>query len=169
MVKKILMLGAVLLFLTAGAAQAQTYPPGGNTVTANDTTVTPGQSITLSAQVFQPGATVTFTLFSAPVVLGTATANSSGVATLTATIPSNTTPGTHTIEATGTGSNGQPLTVVLSITVAGAGTGLPVTGSSNTTPMTQVGVAAIAAGGLLVLLAKRRHDRKAAAREVASV
>ncbi len=169
MVKKILMLGAVLLFLTAGAAQAQTYPPGGNTITSNDTNVTPGQAVTFTAQVFAPGSTVTFTLFSAPVVLGTATANSSGVATLTASIPSGTAIGAHTVEATGTGTNGQPLTVVLSLTVSTSGTGLPITGSSNTTPMTQWAIGAIAAGGLLVLVAKRRHSSKAEASEAASV
>lgn len=170
MVKKVLALAAVLLLATAGAAQAQPYPPGGNTITADDTTVAPGESITLSAQIYQSGAPVTFTLFSGSVVLGTATANSGGVATLTTTIPANTAPGSYTIEASGTGANGQPLTLVLSITVTGAGTsGLPVTGSSNSGTMTQVAIAAIAAGGLFVLMANKRRSSKLDEREPASV
>ncbi|MGH9085537.1 MAG: LPXTG cell wall anchor domain-containing protein [Acidimicrobiales bacterium] len=168
MLKKILVLAAGLLLLGATAAGAQQYPPAGNTVTADDTTVAPGEPITLSAQKFQ--GSVTFTLFSAPVVLGTATANSAGVATITATIPSNTTPGTHRVEATGTGLDGQPLTVVLTITVTGAaGSGLPTTGSGSTTPLTQLAVAALAGGGLLVLLANRRRSARAEARETVGV
>lgn len=166
MTKRILALAAVLLSAMAGTAVAQTYPPGGNTATANDTTVAPGDAITLSAQIFQPGSTVTFTLFSAPVVLGTATANSSGVATLTTTIPAGTAAGTHTVEASGTGSTGAALTVVLSITVLAGGTGLAVTGSPSTAPMTQIAIGAIAAGGLLLLLANRRRSAK---RETAGV
>jgi hypothetical protein len=170
MLKKVVALAAMVLFLGAAAAGAQEYPPADDTVTVSDTTVEPGQPVTLSARVFQSGSTVTFTFFSAPVVLGTATANSSGVATLTATIPSNATPGTHRIEATGTGADGQPLTVVINITVLGAaGSGLPTTGSGSTAPLTQLAAAALAGGGLLVLLANRRRGARAEARETAGV
>lgn len=170
MVKRVLALAAVALFATAGVARAQdpSYPTPGNSLTADDTTVAPGESMVLGVQICQPGSSATFRLESA--VLGTATANSSGVATLTATIPSNTSPGSHTIEATCTGTNGQPLTQVLSFTVTGGATGgLPTTGSANTTPMTQVAIAAIAAGGLLVLLANKRRTAKADTRETAGV
>lgn len=169
MIKKVLALTAVLLFATAGAAQAQTYPPAGNGITANDTTVAAGDPITLTAQTFQAGASVTFTLFSVPEVLGTATANSSGVATLTTTIPAGTTSGSHTIKATGIGANGQALTVALSITVGAGTSGIPVTGSSNTVPMSQIAIGAIAAGGLLVLLANKRRSAKTDTRDTASV
>jgi hypothetical protein len=167
MVKRLLALAAVLLIAMAGTAAAQAYPPGGNTITANDTTVAPGDSITLTAQIFRPGSVVTFTMGS--VVLGTATANSSGVASLTTTIPAGTAPGTHTIQATGTSSTGAPLTVVLSITVAAGGTGLPVTGSPSTAPMTQIAIGAVAAGGLLLLLANRRRSAKHPEHETAGV
>src|SRR3546814_3577248 len=50
---------------------------------------------------FLSSSTSTFTLFSAPVVLGTATANAQGVVSLTATIPASTTPGAHRIEVSG--------------------------------------------------------------------
>ena len=167
MLKKILVLAAGLLLLGTGVAGAQQYPPAEESATVSDTTVEPGQPITIRVEGFQ--GTVTFTLFSAPVVLGTATANSAGVATLTATIPENTTPGTHRIDATGTGLDGQPLTVSVNITVLGAGTGLPTTGSGSTTPLTQTAVAALAAGGLLVLLANRRRSTRREARETVGV
>lgn len=177
MVKKILLLSAALLFVTAGTATAQDAypPPEGEAITVSDATPAPGQQITIQACCFQPGSTVTFTLYSQPVTLGTATADANGVATLVATIPSNIAPGPHTIEATGIGMDGQPLTVTQQITVVapgdGTGTGagdLPRTGSDSTLPMTQIAIAAIAGGGLLVLLASKR--RKAdAPRETAGV
>lgn len=173
MIKKILLLSAGLLFAAAGTASAapaqDCYPLCSNGVTSSDTTVSPGESITLSARTFQGN--VTFTLFSEPVVLGTVAANSDGVATITTTIPANTSPGTHRVEATGTGVDGQPLTVVLSITVAGSGAGgvMARTGTSSTVPMTQVAIAALAGGGLLVLMANKRRGTKVQARDTAGV
>jgi hypothetical protein len=174
MVKRLFVLAGVLLLGMTGVASAQDYPPQGNDVAVSDGSVEGGQSITVSAQIFQPGTPVSFTLFSAPVVLGTATADANGVATLTATIPAGVAPGTHTIEASGTGANGQPLTVTQSITVAdastGAGSNLPSTGSSSTIPMSRVALAGIAGGGLLVLLANRRRtSAKTSDRETAGV
>ncbi|MET0728661.1 MAG: LPXTG cell wall anchor domain-containing protein [Acidimicrobiales bacterium] len=176
MLKKTLLLATGLLFAMAGTAHAQQSPPAGcyptcaDRAAVTDISVVPGGPITINVQTFRNS--VTFTMFSAPVVLGTATANAEGVATLTATIPSGTATGTHTIEATGMGADGQPLMVSTKIEVmAAGGTGaanLPTTGSSSTTPMTQVAVAAIAGGGLLVLLANKRRTTKAA-RETADV
>lgn len=172
MLKKILLLSAALLFVSAGAAAAQdAYPPGGNTITTNDATVAPGGAMVLGIQVCRPGTSASFAL-DGSTALGTATATNSGVATLNATIPSSTAPGSHAINGSCTGSNGQPLALVLSFTVTG-GTGagnLPTTGSSSTTPMTEIAVAAIAGGGLLVLLANRRRSaHRTEARETAGV
>ena len=171
MVKRLLALGAVVLIAAAGPAGAQDYPPGGDDVAVSDSSVEPGQPITISAQIFQPGTSVTFTLFSAPVVLGTATADANGVATITATIPTTAAAGTHTIEASGIGADGQPLTVTQTITVLGAtGAGsMPDTGSSNSVPATQVAIAAITGGGLLVLLGYKRRSAKTEVRETAGV
>lgn len=174
MLKKLLVATAALLFIAAPMASAQGYGDD-DTVTTSDSTPAPGQSITLSAKTFV--GPVTFTLFSAPVVLGTVNANSAGVATITATIPADTTPGSHRIEATGTGVDGQPLTVTTAITVTGAGGGtggsgsgnLPTTGTDSAVPMTQVAIGAIAAGGLLLILGKRRASRSEPARETAGV
>lgn len=166
MVKKLLLLCAALLIATAGTAAAQDAypPPQGEQIQVSDATPEPGQQITLRACCFMPGTTVTFTLYSQPVTLGTATADADGWATLVATIPAGTAPGVHTIEATGIGLDGQPLTVTQQITVVapgGAGQPLPRTGSDSTVPMTQIAVAAIAGGGLLVLLANKRRSARA--------
>lgn len=166
MVKKILAVGALLLIVSAGAAHAQTYPPGGNTITADDTTVAPGGAIVLGIQICRPSATASFDLES--VALGTATADGSGVASLSTTIPSSTSVGAHTITGRCTGADGQPLALVLSITV-GAGSGIPVTGSSNSMPMAQIAIGAIAAGGLLLLLGNRRRNATHDTHETAGV
>lgn len=169
MFKKTLALAAVLLFATAGIAGAQTYPPADTpSVAVSDTTPAPGQPITITADGFLPGSTATFTLFSAPVVLGTATVNAQGVVSLTATIPANTTPGAHRIEVSGTGANGQPLTVVQNITVTGAaaGSNLPTTGSDTSIPLTQVAIGVMAFGGLMVVMANKRRN---ASRQTAGV
>lgn len=155
MLKKVAALTAVLLLTTIGVAQAQTYPPQGNSITADDTTVAPGESIVLGIQICRAAATATFDLDSTT-NLGSTIANSSGVASLTTTIPSNTSPGTHTIEGECVDPNGAPLVQVLSITVTGAA--IPVTGSSSTVPMTQIAIAAIVVGGLLVLAASKRRS-----------
>lgn len=160
MLKKTLALAAVLLFATAGAAGAQAYPPADTeSVTVSDTTPAPGQPITITADGFLSSSTSTFTLFSAPVVLGTATANAQGVVSLTATIPASTTPGAHRIEVSGTGADGQPLTVVQNITVTGAaGADLPTTGSDSALPLTQVAIGVMAFGGLMVVIANKRRS-----------
>src|SRR5512138_2371710 len=92
-----LMVSVAALLALATPAHGQQYPPGQFGVFVSDTTVVPGQTITISAGIFASGSTVTFTFFSQPVTLGTATADADGVATIEATIPSDATPGTHTI------------------------------------------------------------------------
>lgn len=162
--KRVLTIIGVLLVAGATPAFAQQYPPGEDAVFVSDTTVVPGEPITISAQVFQPGSTVTFVFESAPVTLGTATANANGVATLTVEIPSTATPGPHTITASGTGADGNPLSVVINITVVGAraGAALPVTGSQGSVPLVRIGAGLLAAGGIAVLMARKRRARSTA-------
>lgn len=81
---------------------------------------TQGQSIIVSGGGFTPGATVTFEFRSTPVVIGTAVADGSGVATATVIIPSNATLGAHSITMSGAGPSGpvflsSPITVVSAI------------------------------------------------------
>jgi LPXTG-motif cell wall-anchored protein len=162
---------AVTAALTLGAAAAGAqYPPPPNFCTVSDTTPTPGQSITLTCGTYVAGSTVTFTFFSAPVTLGSATADANGVVTATVTIPADATLGEHTITATGPAAAGGTLTNSVGITVVGAGqagagtfvpgtfTGaLPRTGNDSSLPLARAGALLLAVGGVLVLAARRRR------------
>ncbi len=159
--------------LMAAPAAAQQYPPSVNSLTCPDTTPTPGQTMTLQARTFAGGATATFDLQSVPVGLGTATADASGVATLQATIPADTTLGAHTITAVGPAPDGSELSLSCRITVvpasaAGAGDGrpsgsLPRTGDDSSIPLAKLGLALAALGGVATAVASKRRKRAAAA------
>jgi LPXTG-motif cell wall-anchored protein len=159
--------------LMAAPAAAQQYPPNVNGLTCPDTTPTPGQTITLEARTFAVGATATFDLQSVPVGLGTATADTSGVATLQATIPTGTTLGAHTITAVGAAPDGSALSLSCSITVveadgagaedAGRSGSLPRTGDDSSIPLAKLGLALAALGGVVTAVASRRRKRAAAA------
>jgi hypothetical protein len=132
---------------------------------------------------FLPGSEVTFTLMlpSGPYVLGDgrasgatkATADASGVATVTFTIPDGTEPGTYDVVTTGTNSAGAPDEHVVRLTVTAcpgdegptptttsgsSGEDLARTGSSLT-GATRIGVLVLAAGAVLVLVTRRRSSR----------
>jgi LPXTG-motif cell wall-anchored protein len=158
--------------LMAAPAAAQQYPPAVNGLTCPDTTPTPGQTLTLQARTFATGATATFELQSVPVGLGTATADASGVATLEATIPTDTTLGAHTIAAVGPAPDGSQLSLSCSITVVAAGAAagdagpsgsLPRTGDDSSIPLAKLGLALAALGGAATAVASKRRKRAAAA------
>lgn len=159
-----------VLFMAAPAA-AQQYPPAVNSLTVSDTTPTPGQTITIEGRTFAGGATVTVTLSSEPVVLGSAAADPSGVVTLQGTIPASTPLGQHTITAVGQAPDGSELTVSVSINVVAAdgadgadddpaGGALPRTGDDSSIPLAKVGIVLAAIGGVITAIAAKR--RKAA-------
>jgi LPXTG-motif cell wall-anchored protein len=158
-------IAAAALLALAAPAQGQQYPPDTVFITVSDTTVVPGQPIDISAGLFVPGSPASFTFFSQPVNLGTATADADGVATLSVTIPSDATPGTHTITASGTGIDGEPLSVSTTVTVLadgaagaddGATGGLPRTGS-DPMPIARIAAALVAVGGGLLFITRRRR------------
>jgi LPXTG-motif cell wall-anchored protein len=167
MLKKLLAVAALLVLTTAGVAKAQDYPPDTNGLTISVSAAGINVTIIITAQTFEPGTPVAFTMFSDPIALGTAIADSNGVATLNAKVPASAPAGSHRIEATGTGSNGAPLTVSSAFTVtkadSGGGGNIPRTGSNDTVPVATAGVAVLAAGGMLLLLARRRRRGHAAA------
>lgn len=103
----------------AAPAGAQEYPPDQDFITVDDTVVTVGQTITVTSGTYVAGSAVSHTFASQPVDLGTATAGGDGVAVLTATVP-NTTPGQHTITATGEDDTGGTLSQSVAITVVAA-------------------------------------------------
>lgn len=173
MIKKTLLLAAALVVVLAGTAGAQDYPPSGDRIDATRTTVAPGESMVLGIQICVPASSASFVLDNTT-TLGTGTANQAGRAEATVTIPSNTAPGSHTITGSCPDPDGGTLTQVLGITVTAPGQAaarpLPETGSGNALPLSQVAIAAIAGGGLLVLLAdRRRRAGRAAVRDTAGV
>jgi len=114
---------------------------------------------------FLPGETVTLVLYSTPVTLGTTTADPQGSFSTTVTIPANTTPGNHTIVATGntSGRTASTSIVVTSATTTGgtstggsSGGGLAFTGA-HIAAMAGVGAIALALGGMLVFAGRRRR------------
>ncbi|HUQ40831.1 MAG TPA: hypothetical protein VM030_11825 [Acidimicrobiales bacterium] len=161
MLRKIIVLVGVLVGTMAAPALAQQYPlQTGNNLAVSDPTFAPGDLTTgVSGEGFQGGSSVTLTLFSAPVVLKTVTADAAGRFSTTVTIPASTTPGNHTITATGVAPDGSPLTLSNAVTMLGAG-GTTAGGTTGTSGGSSTGLArtgasiglATLAGFVLVLL-----------------
>ena len=171
------------LTLLASPANAQDYPPGSDQgLTVSESTVTPGQDITVSGDGAEPGATVTITLTrsssslgtghmvvaagpalarlvattrplaQSTVILGRTTAADDGSFSTTVTIPSGLDAGVYTLSAI---SGGEVLSVATLRVVAASG-GLPFTGT-DVGPGLAVGAGLIVAGGLLLLAVRRRR------------
>jgi hypothetical protein len=171
------------LMLFSAPAFAQEYPPTTGGLTVSESTVSPGESFTVSGDGAEPGATVTFTLkrsssalggtqtvaaspqlvrlvaavrpqAQSSVSLGSTTANAEGEYSATLTIPTSTDPGVYTLTAS---SGGEVLAVVTIRVAAASGVGdLPFTGG-NVLPGLAIGATLIVAGGLLLLSLKRRR------------
>ncbi len=133
------------------------------TVTPNP--VAPGGQVEIKAGGFKAGSQVTVTLVCPgrdPVVLGTTTANDHGLVDVTEIIPADTPLGDCKIELSGVDANGNPLTVVLAITIAASGGTLPRTGS-DIGQYLGLGVALIALGGAAVWGSRRERAKNAKA------
>jgi hypothetical protein len=103
---------------TAPAADpSATYVDG-----ATSQSVTAGSSIEVNSTGWQADATVTATLYSDPVVLGTVAASTSGDFRSAFTVPATTPAGQHTLVLSGVGASGGATFVELrlEVTVAGA-------------------------------------------------
>jgi LPXTG-motif cell wall-anchored protein len=161
---------AALVVLGAAPVGAQQYPPANNFVTVDDVTPHPCQSVTITAGTYTTGSTVDFSLDSGATSLGSAAADASGVATLTAAIPEGTQSGSHKVTASGTTATGpltQSITVDVSgscagaaatpVTTAGASGRLPKTGSNSTMPLARAAALLMAVGGMLLLATRRRR------------
>jgi hypothetical protein len=179
-----LTVAAAFTLLLAVPAHAQDYPPTGGGLTVSESTVSPGESFTVSGEGAEPGAIVTFTLkrssssalgsrrvvaagpslarlvaavrpqAQSSVTLGRATANAAGEFSATLTIPAGTAPGVYTLTA----SSGGEVLSVATIRVVAAGVGnLPFTGAT-VLPGLAIGATLIVVGGLLLLSLKRRRS-----------
>ena len=151
MIRRMLILAAVALVAFAPAAHAQ-Y--GDGSITVSDSTVTRGQTITVTVDGCEPGEEVTFFFDGADA--GSATADDSGTATGSVTVPGDATAGEHVIS-----NSCNDATIVVTVEVAGTAAALPRTGSDSSLPLAKVAIVLIAAGGLLVLVSRDRSGRKA--------
>ncbi|MGH2652932.1 MAG: hypothetical protein ACRDHV_01090 [Actinomycetota bacterium] len=140
------------ILLLAAPAGAQEYPPEGATCGVSATVVPAGGSLTVSCAGLLPGSPWTITFESEPQVLATGTAGADGSFSTSVTIPSNASPGAHTLTITGTEADGSPFSISIPITVSGAAVpGLAVTGGNITVGLILLaGLLAAAAAALLV-------------------
>ncbi|GGK06999.1 hypothetical protein GCM10010123_40970 [Pilimelia anulata] len=130
-------------------------------------TAEPGEEIVLLGEGFAPYSTITVTLYSDPVVLGTAVADANGRFRKAFQIPDNLPPGDHTFVAAGVDADGNPHYMKLEISVPAAGNGstggLPVTGPGTAAVLALTGAGALLAGaGLLAMGWWRRRTEPAA-------
>lgn len=118
---------------------------------------TPGQGgrIVLTAQGFQPGSVVDFWIHSTPVYLGSAVADSEGVATLPVVLDKQYV-GVHHVQAVGVGPDGQVRNVAQQITVS-APPALAETGPV-TWPLLLLALELLAAG--VALIQWQQRDRR---------
>jgi LPXTG-motif cell wall-anchored protein len=161
----LLVAGLTLGLIAAGApAGAQQYPPGAFFITVSDTTVVPGQTITVSGRVTAGATTVSFTFFSVAQSLGGATPAADGTFSSSVTIPTNAEVGSHTLVA----NDNAGLEVSASLTVVSAGTAgagaatgagdLPRTGDDTSIPLARIAALLVAAGGIALFFARRRKS-----------
>jgi LPXTG-motif cell wall-anchored protein len=130
-------------------------------------TLAGGAKLSVTADGFTSGETVTITVQSTPVVLATVTADGSGVITTTVTLPASLAAGDHTLTVTGATSTATAsLAFVVVAAGSGGGTGsepgtgtgsgsLPDTGANIAGPLA-IAFGLLVAGAVLVLGSRRR-------------
>ncbi|MDZ8170778.1 alpha/beta hydrolase [Microbacterium xanthum] len=113
-------------FRSHGLEEGSTNPPTDptdpdpgtpvTTLTVDDAAPTAGASLTVSGSGFVSGESVTIELRSDPVVLAEVSADDAGAFTRSVTIPADTTPGAHTVVATG--ESGRSASIALTVAAA---------------------------------------------------
>jgi LPXTG-motif cell wall-anchored protein len=161
----VVVLVVALFALATGTAIAQPYNQPSGALTLSETTVDPGQALTATGRGFRALGSVDMAFESSPVALGTFQADASGVVTARVTVPSNATPGTHQIAATGPAPDNATLVLRATLTVRAAGdpgaatnsAPLVRTGSSSVIPLTTAGIVLVFVGATVWFLARRRR------------
>jgi hypothetical protein len=143
-------------------APAADFKPGakpntpGTASTSTDKTTgsaaAPGQKVVKVLKGFKPGEKVTVVLHSAPVEVGTFTADANGVVTVEFTVPAGTPLGQHTIAYTG--DQGTYFEEALTLTADGKA--LAYTGTSIAMPLLGGSVLLAAGAGAMVIGRRRR-------------
>jgi hypothetical protein len=141
-----------------GEPQPDIVPPipDSSDLAVSDSTPTEGAEVVLTAQGFRPDTQVDFWIHSDPQFLGSALANSSGIAVLTVNLPAGFT-GEHIVQALGISPAGVDRNLLKHITISAAVTpsGLAITGQ-NALPLIGGGVALLLGGAVLVVGMRRR-------------
>jgi hypothetical protein len=142
---------------TTTSGGTTTTSAGGGSVSGSASQASPGGTLTLNGTGFKPNDTLTITLHSDPVTLGTVTADPSGAFSTVVTIPADTAPGAHTIVVSGTDGKTATfsLTVVAAVTATTAATavlGAQVQQSSTPLAFTGLDAKQLLLVGLLFLL-----------------
>jgi flagellar basal body rod protein FlgF len=159
MVRRLLLIAGLItatFFVFGGPARAADY--AGLSVTASQTNVAPGDTITISGTGARPNSTVTATINGKSI--GSGTASATGTFSFSVTIPSDVS-GTVTVSVSDGSSAG-----VGSVTLTVASTSaqpLARTGSSNAVPATTLAVGLITAGVVALGLSRRRRHSKTVA------
>jgi hypothetical protein len=145
----------------AAPASAQ-YPPGGTTCGVSDTSIGPGDQITVSGSGFQAGSTVTFTLQPGDIELGSTTVGADGTfGPIVLTVPDSIAPGSYSLVCSGIDVEGNPITRTspISILGAGAGGGAAFTGTTLNVPLWMALIAGLLAAGVLLVVVGGRRRR----------
>jgi hypothetical protein len=129
-------------------------------IATNTSTTPPGGQLLVTGENFVPNELITLVLHSTPVTLGTTTSTATGTFSTEVTIPADTTPGAHTIVATGASGDFATTDITVAATtpipVTATSSGLAFTGA-DIAALSGVGAVALALGGMLILAGRRRR------------
>lgn len=148
---------AAVLFVGIAGPSSAAYPVQTGPLVVTSGQLAPGASATLSGGGFAPGAPVTVSVYSTPVLLATTTADATGTIRVTVTLPVDLAAGQHHVEAVGPAPGGGTNTLTIAFTVtSSSGGALSYTGFPGTLAVSAAAVLLIA-GGLLVFAGRRRR------------
>jgi len=153
---------ALLVGLVAVPASAQSNPPEKPTCEVSDSTLGPGDTVTITGDNWQAGSTVTFTLQPEGINIGSATVGADGSFTATVTIPDSVQPGSHSIVCSGIDVEGNNVNRGTTIQVLGGAVGAggtAFTGSTVNVPLWIVLIVGLFVAGLLLVTMARRRRR----------
>jgi LPXTG-motif cell wall-anchored protein len=135
------------------------YPSTECTVAVDNDSPAPGDTITITGEKWDPGATAVISVGGAEV--GNATVGEDGTFSFEYTIPSDAEAGDYAVEVDGCEGAGEVLGTTITVVEPAAAEqprALPATGSSSTEPLVRTGAVLIAAGAVLVYAVRRRNQ-----------
>jgi len=159
MMRRVVLIASLItatFLVFAGPAQGANY--GGCSAAASTTSVSPGDTVTISGSGAKANGTVTASVNGTSI--GSGTASATGSYSFSATVPAGVS-GTVTVSV----ACGDPTLVAsLTLTVASTSpTGIVRTGSSDAIPATAIAIGLITVGAALLGVSRRRSHSKTAA------